>query len=124
MTARELAMKVIRRYSGDNRVHGYRRIGTNLYLWQGGHGCGAKHTKADVNGVRIAELNRQVIGSALEPPSFDGFLARGTGAMPEESWRKWAFIPWRYCQRCLPLGRPNDYYNEDLLYRLFGVNAF
>ena len=34
-------------------------IGTNLYLCKVAMDIEAKHTKADVNGVRIAELNER-----------------------------------------------------------------
>lgn len=41
--------------------------------------------------------------------------------MPK-SWRTTGCIPWGDIARC-SLGRPGEVYNEELLYRLFGVNA-
>ena len=98
MTARELAMKVILDILVTTGITATAGIGTNLYLCKVAMDIGAKHTKADVNGVRIAELNeRSYREMLLEPPSFDGFLARGTG-LCQKAGGSGHLYHGRYCQ--------------------------
>ena len=53
-------------------------------------------------------------------PSADGFLACGPGI--REKLEERGIYTMGDIARC-SLGKENDYYNEDLLYRMFGVNA-
>ena len=58
--------------------------------------------KADVNGVRIAELNERVMGDALEPPSFDGISGAWDGGYGQKAgesghlyhWEILPDVPW------------------------------
>ena len=74
------------------------------------------------NGVRIAELDEMSYRRhALDAPAADGFLAGGQ-RLSRESWKLRACIPWAISP-AVRWAAPDDYYNEDLLYKLFGVNA-
>ena len=96
-------------------------IGTNLYLCKVAMDIVAKHIEPDQNGVRIAELTEISYRKLLwaHQPITD-FWRVGTGYA-----RKLAEVglfTMGDVARC-SLGKPGEYYNEDLLYRLFGVNA-
>lgn len=121
MTARELAMKVILDVLVTTGITATAGIGTNLYLCKVAMDIGAKHTKADVNGVRIAELNERSYREMLwnHRPLTDFWrVGRGYARKLEEV----GIYTMGDIARC-SMGGPDDYYNEDLLYRLFGVNA-
>ena len=57
MTARELAMKMIRDVLSKTGITATAGIGTNLYLCKVAMDIVAKHIPADKDGVRIAELD-------------------------------------------------------------------
>ena len=57
MTARELAVKMIRDVLDTVGITATAGIGSNLYLCKVAMDIGAKHIPADENGVRIAELD-------------------------------------------------------------------
>ena len=121
MTARELAMKVILDILVTTGITATAGIGTNLYLCKVAMDIGAKHTKADVNGVRIAELNERSYREMLwnHRPLKDFWrVGRGYARKLEEV----GIYTMGDIARC-SMGGPDDYYNEDLLYRLLGVNA-
>ena len=121
MTARELAMKVILDVLVTTGITATAGIGTNLYLCKVAMDIEAKHTKADVNGVRIAELNERSYREMLwnHRPLTDFWrVGRGYARKLEEV----GIYTMGDIARC-SMGGPDDYYNEDLLYRLFGVNA-
>lgn len=59
MTAQELAMSMIHDILETTGITATAGIGTNLYLAKLAMDIMAKHTKADSNGVRMAELNEQ-----------------------------------------------------------------
>lgn len=121
MTARELAMKVILDILVTTGITATAGIGTNLYLCKVAMDIGAKHTKADVNGVRIAELNERSYREMLwnHRPLTDFWrVGRGYARKLEEV----GIYTMGDIARC-SMGGPDDYYNEDLLYRLLGVNA-
>ena len=121
LTARELAMKVMLDILVTTGITATAGIGTNLYLCKVAMDIGAKHTKADANGVRIAELNERRYREMLwnHRPLTDFWrVGRGYAKKLEEV----GIYTMGDIARC-SLGGPTDYYNEDLLYRLFGVNA-
>ena len=96
-------------------------IGTNLYLCKVAMDIEAKHIPADENGVRIAELDERSYRSSLwdHRPLTDFWrIGRGYSKKLEER----ALYTMGDIARC-SLGGPMDYYNEDLLYKMFGVNA-
>ena len=96
-------------------------IGTNLYLCKIAMDIEAKHTAADGDGVRIAELDEMSYRQKLwtHRPLTD-FWRIGKGyARKLEAHRLYTMGDIALCS----LGKENEYYNEDFLYKLFGVNA-
>ncbi len=59
MTARELAMAMIREILSETGITATAGIGTNMYLAKVAMDVVAKHVQADEQGVRIAELDEQ-----------------------------------------------------------------
>ena len=120
-TAKEFAKTIMHDVLQTTGITATAGIGTNLYLCKIAMDVGAKKIAADANGARIAELDEMTYRRTL-----------------------WDHTPltdfWRVCKgyterlasvgiytmgdiaRC-SLGKITDYYNEDLLYKLFGVNA-
>ena len=96
-------------------------IGSNLYLCKVAMDIVAKHVEADADGVRIAELDEESYRRLLwaHRPLTD-FWRVGRGY--ERKLQKHGIYTMGDIARC-SLGHPNDFYNEDLLYKLFGVNA-
>ena len=96
-------------------------IGTNLYLCKIAMDIVAKHIPADENGVRIAQLDEMSYRKLLwsHRPLTDFWrVGRGYAKKLEAH----GLYTMGDIARC-SLGKPGDYYNEDLLYDLFGVNA-
>lgn len=121
MTARELAMKMILDVLDTTGITATAGIGPNLYLSKVAMDIEAKHIPADENGVRIAELDeisyRQLLWTHRPLTDF-WRVGRGYAKKLEER----GLFTMGDIARC-SLGKPSDYYNEDLLYDLFGVNA-
>ncbi len=121
LTAHELALKMIRDVLRETGVTATAGIGTNLYLAKVAMDIVAKKIPADKDGVRIAELDEMSYRRLLwnHTPLTD-FWRVGHG------YTKKLMANGLYTMgdiaRC-SLGTPKDYYNEDLLYRLFGINA-
>ncbi|MBQ5462374.1 MAG: DNA methylase, partial [Bacteroidaceae bacterium] len=115
MTAHELAMTMIQDVLKTTGITATAGIGTNLYLSKVAMDIVAKHIPADKDGVRIAELDEMSYREKL-----------------------WDYRPltkfWRVgrgiAERLMPYGIDTmgkiarlSEQNEDLLYKLFGVNA-
>lgn len=121
LTARELAMKIILDVLETTGITATAGIGTNLYLAKVAMDIGAKHIPADKNGVRIAELDEMSYRRSLwtHRPLTD-FWRVGKGyARKLEAHGMYTMGDVARCSA----GGPADYYNEGLLYELFGVNA-
>ena len=121
MSAHELAMTMVREVLTNTGITATAGIGTNLYLAKLAMDIVAKHMPADAEGVRIAQLDETSYRRLLwgHRPLTD-FWRVGRGyAKKLESY---GLMTMGDIARC-SLGRASDYYNEDLLYRLFGVNA-
>lgn len=121
LTPRELAMKMILDVLEVTGITATAGIGTNLYLCKIAMDIQAKHIPADKNGVRIAELNEMSYRRLLwsHKPITDFWrVGRGYAARLE----KCGLHTMGDIARC-SVGNASDYYNEDLLYKLFGVNA-
>jgi len=121
MTARELTVKMIQTVYEETGITATAGIGTNLYLAKIAMDVDAKKMPADENGVRISELDEMSYRMRLwtHEPITD-FWRIGKGYA-----RKLAahgMYTMGDVARC-SLGGPTDFYNEDLLYKLFGVNA-
>lgn len=96
-------------------------IGSNLYLCKVAMDIEAKHIQPDEDGVRIAQLTEQSYREKLwtHRPLTDFWrVGRGYARKLEEI----GLYTMGDVARC-SLGKPEEYYNEDLLYKLFGVNA-
>ncbi len=96
-------------------------IGTNLYLSKVAMDIQAKHTPADSCGMRIAEMDEMSYRRLLWPhrPLKD-FWRIGSGYA--RKLEEYGLYTMGDIARC-SLGKSSDYYNEDLLYKLFGINA-
>ena len=120
-SARELAMEMILAVLRETGITATAGIGTNLYLCKVAMDIGAKHIPPDRNGVRIASLDEQSYRETLwsHRPLTDFWrVGRGTAKKLEAN----GLYTMGDVARC-SLGGPDDFYNEELLYRLFGVNA-
>ena len=121
MTARELTMKIILDVLAATGITATAGIGTNLYLAKVAMDIVAKHLPADENGVRIAELNEREYRKKLwsHRPLTD-FWRVGRGyAKKLEGMGLYTMGDIARCS----IGGERSYYNEELLYRAFGVNA-
>ncbi len=121
MTPRELAGKIIREILQVTGITAAAGIGTNLYLSKIAMDIVAKHVTPDEDGVRIAELDEMTYRELLwnHRPLTDFWrVGRGYAKKLEEN----GMYTMGDVARC-SIGKSSDYYNEDLLYRLFGINA-
>ena len=121
LSAREFAMKMILDVLKTTGITATAGIGTNLYLSKIAMDIWAKHIPADKNGVRIAELNEMSYRRLLwsHRPLTDFWrVGKGFAKKLEEN----GLYTMGDIARC-SVGKPTDFYNEDLLYGLFGINA-
>ena len=121
MTGRELARTIILDILKTTGITAAAGIGTNLYLAKVAMDIEAKHVPADKYGVRIAELDEMIYRQKLwgHRPLTD-FWRVGPGYARKLEGN--GLFTMGDIARC-SIGNPTDHYNEDLLYKLFGVNA-
>lgn len=121
MTPRELAMTMIKDVLDTTGITATAGIGTNLYLCKVAMDIVAKHIPATKDGVRIAQLNEMSYRKMLwgHRPLTD-FWRVGPGYA--KKLEKVGLRTMGDVARC-SVGKPTEFYNEDLLYKLFGVNA-
>ena len=121
MTARELAMTMIQDILDTTGITATAGIGTNMYLCKIAMDIVAKHIEPDKNGVRIAELDEMSYRRLLwnHKPLTD-FWRVGRGY--SKKLEKIGLYTMGDIARC-SIGKSTDYYNEELLYKLFGINA-
>ena len=120
-TPRELARTVILDVLRSTGITATAGIGTNLYLAKVAMDIGAKHVEPDENGVRIACLTERSYRETLwtHRPLTDFWrVGRGIAQKLEAK----GLFTMGDIARC-SLGGPDEFYNEELLYRMFGVNA-
>ena len=120
-TARKLAISMIRDVLAATGITATVGIGTNLYLAKIAMDIVAKKSPADADGVRIAELDEMSYREQLwsHRPLTDFWrVGRGYAQKLEHH----GLYTMGDIARC-SLGGENDFYNEDLLYKLFGINA-
>lgn len=114
-TAHELTKKIIRDVLANTGITATAGIGTNMYLCKVAMDIMAKRTQADKDGVRIAELDEMSYRRQLwnHKPLTD-FWRVGKGyASKLEANRMYTMGDVARC----------SIDNEDLLYKLFGINA-
>ena len=121
MTAHALAMTMIQDILSTTGITATAGIGTNMYLCKIAMDIVAKHIEPDKNGVRIAELDKMSYRRLLwnHRPITD-FWRVGRGY--SKTLEKIGLYTMGDIARC-SIGKPTDYYNEELLYKLFGINA-
>ncbi len=115
LSAHQLAMKMVRAVLRETGITATAGIGTNLYLAKIAMDIVAKHKPADKDGVRIAELDEQSYRRLLwDHKPLTSFWRVGHGlAAKLESYGMYTM---GQIARC-------SINNEELLYKLFGVNA-
>ena len=121
MTARELAMTMIRDVLKTTGITATAGIGTNMYLCKIAMDIVAKHIKPDKDGVRIAELDEMSYRRKLwnHRPLTDFWrVGKGYAKKLEEH----GLFSMGDVARC-SIGKPNEFHNEELLYKMFGINA-
>lgn len=121
LSPRELAMKMILHVLRGTGITATAGIGTNLYLAKIAMDIDAKHIPADENGVRISQLDERSYRERLwthEPITDFWRVGKGYAKKLHQN----GLYTMGDIARC-SLGAPSDFYNEDLLYDLFGVNA-
>ena len=121
MTPRELAMKMITEVLDRTGITATVGIGTNLYLAKIAMDIVAKHIEANADGVRLAELDESSYRRLLwgHTPITD-FWRVGKGY--KKRLASVGIHTMGDVARC-SLGSKEDFHNEDLLYKIFGVNA-
>lgn len=121
LTAREFAKMIILDILKTTGITATAGVGTNLYLAKVAMDIMAKHIQPDQDGVRIAQLNerryRQYLWS--HRPITD-FWRVGKGYAKRLS--NEGIYTMGDIAKC-SVGKDDEYYNEHLLYDMFGVNA-
>lgn len=115
MSAHDFARMLIKEVLAETGVTATAGIGTNLYLCKVAMDITAKHIPADKDGVRIAELDEMTYREKLwEHRPITDFWRVGRGI--SEKLEKHGMLTMGDVALC-------SIENEDLLYRLFGINA-
>lgn len=121
VSAHEFAKNIINDVLKQTGITAAAGIGTNLYLAKIAMDIVAKHITPDENGVCIAELDEISYRKLLwnHQPITD-FWRVGKGYAKKLA--EYGIYTMGDVARC-SIGNETSYYNEDLLYRLFGINA-
>ncbi|MBE6039201.1 MAG: DNA methylase [Anaerofustis stercorihominis] len=118
---KEFARRIIKDVLKTTGITATAGIGTNMYLAKVAMDIVAKRITADEYGVRIAELDEMSYRKELwnHRPLTD-FWRIGNGyAKKLEEHGMFTMGDIALCS----VGKANEYHNEELLYKLFGVNA-
>lgn len=121
VTAHQLAMDMIKAVLAETGITATAGIGTNMYLAKVAMDIVAKHIEADKDGVRIAELDEISYRKQLwnyRPITDFWRVGRGIGKRLESV----GIYTMGDIAKC-SLGSDTEFYNENLLYKLFGINA-
>ncbi len=121
VNAHEFTMMLVRAVLKETGITATAGIGTNMYLCKIAMDIVAKHMPADKDGVRIAELDEMSYRRLLwDHRPLTDFWRVGKGyARRLESHGLFTMGDIARCS----IGKPTDFHNEDLLYKLFGINA-
>ncbi len=121
MNAHDFARMLIQQVLKETGITATAGIGDNLFLCKVAMDIVAKHIPGDKDGVRIAELDEMSYRKLLwtHRPLTD-FWRIGKGT--ENRLAKVGIYTMGDIARC-SLGKFSNYYNEDLLYQIFGINA-
>ncbi len=121
ISGREFAMRMIKDVLKATGITATAGIGTNMYLAKIAMDIMAKKMPPDENGVRIAELDEYSYRKELwDHRPLTDFWRVGHGyATKLNDVGIYTMGEVALCS----VGEPGSYYSEDLLYKLFGVNA-
>jgi len=121
LSASELSKKIVRTVMEETGITATVGIGTNLYLAKIAMDIVAKHIPAGEIGEKIAELDEISYRRLLwDHRPLTDFWRVGRGY--QKRLEKMGLYTMGDVARC-SLGKESDYFNEDLLYSAFGVNA-
>lgn len=121
VTAHQLAMDMIKAVLAETGITATAGIGTNMYLAKVAMDIVAKHIEADKDGVRIAKLDEMSYRRQLwnyRPITDFWRVGRGIGKRFESV----GIYTMGDIAKC-SIGSDTEFYNENLLYKLFGINA-
>ena len=121
LTPEELAGKIMREIYEQTGITATAGIGTNLYLAKIAMDIMAKHSEPDENGFRFASLDEMSYRRSLwnHRPLTDFWrVGKGYAKKLEEH----GLFSMGDVARC-SIGKPNEFHNEELLYKMFGINA-
>ena len=121
LSARQLAVKMIHDVLNETGITATAGIGTNLFLCKCAMDIVAKHIPADKDGVRIACLDEMSFRRTLwtHKPLTDFWrVGHGIARRLEAN----GMYTMGDVARC-SLGKKGEFFNEDLLYSMFGINA-
>ncbi|MCR5282483.1 MAG: DNA methylase [Lachnospiraceae bacterium] len=121
MTAKQLAQKLIGLITKELGITATGGVGTNLYLAKVAMDVLAKHMEPNEDGIRIAELDEVSYRKLFwcHTPITD-FWRIGRGI--RDRLAKHGMYTLGDIARC-SVGADDEYYNEKLLYKIFGKNA-
>ena len=121
LSAYEFAGRMIHDVLSTTGITATAGIGTNLYLAKIAMDIVAKHIPADKDGVRIAQLDEMSYRRSLwnHRPLTDFWRV---GPAIAKKLEQNGMFTMGDVARC-SVGAANQFHNEELLYRLFGVNA-
>ena len=121
MTGYEFTKMLIKDVLKTTGITATAGIGTNMYLCKVAMDIVAKHVNADEDGVRIAELDEMSYRRLLwDHRPLTDFWRVGRGY--ERTLEAHGLYTMGDVARC-SLGEKHAFHNEELLYKLFGVNA-
>lgn len=122
MDALTLTRKILQDVLAVTGITATAGIAPNLYLCKVAMDIVAKHCKPDENGARIAVLSSEedYRRQLWEHQPLTDFWRVGRGYAAKLNAH--GLYTMGDIARC-SLGGPNDFYNEELLYKLFGINA-
>ena len=121
ISGREFAMRMIKDVLKETGITATAGIGTNMYLAKIAMDVMAKKMPADADGVRIAELDEYSYRQELwDHRPLTDFWRVGHGYATKLS--EVGLYTMGDIALC-SIGEKGSYYSEDLLYKLFGVNA-
>ena len=121
VSAHDFAREMIRDVLATTGITAAAGIGPNLYLAKIAMDIEAKHVEPDEDGVRIAQLSEMSYRRKMwDHRPITDFWRVGRGYAKKLAAH--GIYTMGDVARC-SIGQPNDFHNEDLLYKLFGVNA-
>lgn len=121
MSPEELASTIIQDILDSTGITAAAGIGTNLYLCKVAMDIVAKHVEPDARGVRIAKLDQMSYRRLLwDHRPLTDFWRVGSGY--RRKLEEAGLFTMGDIARC-SLGKDDAYHNEELLYKMFGVNA-